>query len=222
MKLGVCLDLGDCACVGWHVRREEQRCICCLPKRGCEQWGEAWTLKSSGMPRRGAASGTSPGTVHGRVPPCYSPIHQPLALLYLKDFCEHLLVFPLLGWATFPCCYGASWPGGISPKQVASLNFFFPPPSLMSGLSDTSGIVWCYGDTALLCYRICSVRSGRCGWGEAGDLEILQEGPAGAGCLGRDQAPLCFLVESWPGLSDSECGHGRSFILYYKAEVWER
>lgn len=69
-----------------------------------DQWGEAWALKSSGMPRRGAASGTIPGTVHGKVPPFYPPIHQHLALRYLKVFYEHLLVFPLLGWATFPCC----------------------------------------------------------------------------------------------------------------------
>lgn len=57
---------------------------------------------------------TIPGTVHGRVPPFCSPIHQQLALLYLKDFFfnEHLVVFPPFGWATFACVMEQPWLGG--------------------------------------------------------------------------------------------------------------
>lgn len=176
------------------------------------------------MPGRGTASGTIPGTAHGRVPPFYPPSHQHLALLYWKVFLWPSIGLSSLRLGYVSCCYGISEyrDQEASNQSKWLLWFFFPPPSLMSGLSDTSGIVWCYGDTTLLCYRNCSVRSGRCGWGEAGDLDILQEGPADAGCLGRDKALLCFLVESWPGLSDSECGHGRFFILYYIKQRFEK
>lgn len=76
-------------------------------------------------------------------------------------------------------------------QQVASGFLVSSLPSFsVGGLSDTTGIVWCYEDTTLLCCGNCSVRSGCCGRGEAGDLERTQEGPEAAGCLGADKAPL--------------------------------
>lgn len=68
-------------------------------------------LKSSSMPKKGAYIVDCSRNSPGRVLPFYSPIHQQLALLYLKVLCEYLVIFSLFGWTMFPYVMEQPWPG---------------------------------------------------------------------------------------------------------------
>ena len=115
-----------------------------------------------------------PGALHGRVSPFFP--HPPtLGLIVFKGFLGTSSDLPSFARATSLCVTGQPRGGGylLLIEQMAS-PIFSSSPFSTGGLSDTSGLVWCYRDTTLLCCGNCSVRSGCCGGGEAGDLEIMQ------------------------------------------------